>query len=166
MSPRKASAAFALCWLIGLWAQLASAHPFHSSLAQIDWAADGNALEISLRVTPEELESAVSRGGTQLVLEHEPQQSPRLQQYLAQTFVIADEGGASHPLTLVGFEVNHAECWLYFTVAADREQALSLNFTVLFDLNPSQSNRLQRLWLNEAQTLLFNAEQPRRAIWP
>lgn len=41
---------------------VALAHPFHNSYAEIAWSSDSTRLEIALRVIPEDLEAAMSRG--------------------------------------------------------------------------------------------------------
>ncbi len=143
----------------------APAHPNHSAYAEMAWSSDGDTLQVSLQVVPEELETALGNlAGRRVVLDRDPDARVLVQSYLQRHFVVRGPDREPRPLTLLGLEVDYQETWLYFTVAARRGQAFSLEFTLLQDLNAGQVNRLRRLWTSPGDTLLFHAGDAPRAL--
>jgi hypothetical protein len=150
--------------LLGLlWAAQGSAHPAHHSYAEVEWSAEGT-LDVALRVIPEDLEAALSRrAGTTVVLVNTPVVREQLASYLAQHFVLQPAGHAAAPEVL-GLDVAYGESWIYFSIAADREQILSLRNTVLMDHQEGQINRVRLLWASSAATLVFTEREPERQL--
>lgn len=159
-----------------LVAPMALAHPQHSSNAELGWSADGARLEVSLALIPEDLEVALSeRAGHPVILEQLPDSHLEeknfntallLDAWLAEHFQVVGTSGAPAIPRLEGMEVSYKEAWLFFTLEASREQALSLRNTILLDINPGQTNRVGRLWSPAGETLLFDQNRVERPIWP
>lgn len=140
----------------------AAAHPFHASYAELSWNEAGDALQVALRIIPEDLESALARdAGSPVVLAPEAPPAALIEAYLERHFRIDAAGGDAGPPAFLGLEVAYDETWLYFTVPVRRDAApFTLRNSLLFDVADAQSNRLRRLWAPEAPVLVFTAREP------
>ncbi len=142
---------------------LAQAHPSHSSYAEIEWSTEGT-LDVALRVTPEDLERALSlAAGRNVVLVDEPEVRELLRRYLNEHFQLIPEPAAAGT-TLVGMELDYRETWIYFSLAGTGPADTELQNTLMMDLEPGQTNRVRRLWAPEAPVLVFSAAEPRRPL--
>ncbi len=142
------------------------AHPYHTSFAEIDWNSDRSALEVALRVLPEDLETALTwRRGAAVTLGRN-HRDEELTAYLQQHFQVFAGAGVVLPLELIGVEIAYAESWLYFQISATPDQRLSLRNTLLLDVDRSQTNRVQPLWAGPGASLVFSAAQPEQTLWP
>jgi len=153
------------------------AHPYHTSFAEMEWNSDGTELEVSLRVLPEDFEQALSwHAGKAITLEQQTLAKPVAESYLNEHFQLvrtdrltgssidaSTDTNVDYPLTLEGYEVAYDETWLYFVIAAPRDASLTLRNSLMMDVNDTQTNRVQRLWREPSQVLVFTAgalEQP------
>lgn len=151
-----------------LLAPLAAAHPAHNSYTEIDWSEDGNSLEVSMRIIPEELETALSWQsplGAAVALENEALSGPLVEAYLAENFQVRDSHSELMPVTLVGMDISYAESWLYFTVAASASDRLSLRITVLQELDKQQINVLRRLWQAPSDAYQHSYVSSEQLLW-
>ncbi|MBT4520317.1 MAG: hypothetical protein HOC23_09955 [Halieaceae bacterium] len=140
-----------------LWASSIFGHPSHNSFAELDWSESGKQLEVSLRVVPEDLETALAqRVGRSIVLQNDKQTQSLVQVYLQNKFQIRNDLGELKALSVLGLAISYDETWIHFTVIADRQEQLTLSNRVLQDVEPAQVNRVQRLWLSPDKTLVFN----------
>ena len=158
-------ARFLACLLL---ASLAAAHPAHNSYTEIDWSEDGNSLEVSMRIIPEELETALSWQsplGTAVVLENDALSGPLVEAYLSENFQVRDSHSELMPVTLVGMDISYAESWLYFTVAAPAGERLSLRITVLQELDKQQINVLRRLWQAPGDAYQHSYNSSEQLLW-
>jgi len=155
-----------LGWL--LLALPAAAHPSHSSYTEIDWNRAGDTLEVSMRIVPEELETALSwRSGTgkAVVLENEASSAPLIEAYLSETFQVRNAASELMPMKLVGMDISYAESWLYFTVTASSGDRLSLRNTVLQELESQQINRVRRLWRDADDSQVHRKNGQEQLLW-
>ena len=156
---------FLLCMLL---APVAVAHPAHNSYTEIDWSEDGDGLEVSMRIIPEELETALSWQSplsTAIALENDAVSGPLVEAYLSQNFQVRDSHSELMPVTLVGMDISYAESWLYFTVAASADERLSLRITVLQELDKQQINVLRRLWQAPDDTYQHRYNSSEHLLW-
>ncbi|AQA19607.1 hypothetical protein BST95_16560 [Halioglobus japonicus] len=153
-----------------LLATQAWAHPSHTSFAEIGWSADGDALEVALRVIPEDVEELLSsRQQRQVVLVDTPEVRQWLEAWLNEEFrVYAD--GPSLPVQLQSLDLeSYRASWLFFTVAAPKANTLSLQNRLLLSHNTHergrvQINTVQRLWQPASDRMTFTDEQP-QPLW-
>jgi hypothetical protein len=142
------------------------AHPYHTSFAEIGWSEDNTVLEISLRVLPEDLETALTwRSGKAVVLGQSEAVQGLAEAYLRDHFQVLEAGRKPLSLSLVGIEANYDETWLYFTVAARPDMRLRLRNTVLMEVSRSQTNRVRPLWASPEATLVLTREAPEAPLW-
>jgi hypothetical protein len=156
---------FLACLLL---VSLAAAHPAHNSYSEIDWSEDGKFLEVSMRIIPEELETALSWQnplGTAVVLENETLSGPLVEAYLSKNFQVRGSHSELMAVTLVGMDISYAESWLYFTVAAATSERLSLRITVLQELDKQQINVLRRLWQAPGDTYQHKYNSSEQLLW-
>ena len=153
-------------WLLS--ALPVAAHPSHSSYTEIAWNRAGDTLEVSMRIIPEELETALSwrsASGAPVVLENEAISAPLVEAYLSDTFQIRNTASELMPLSLVGMNISYAESWLYFTVTASHHDRLSLRLTVLQELESQQINRVRRLWRDADDNQIHRQNGPEQLLW-
>lgn len=155
-----------LGWLVAVaWTALlpicAVAHPYHASLAEVDYNPERQNLEVALRVLPEELEAVLSeRAGKAVNLDATEDVDALIVAYLNETFRLLTDQAPSPPLQWLGKEVSHRAAWLYFEIAIDPQLRWSLENRVLFDYEPQQVNTVL-LRLGETQaSLTFDARNP------
>lgn len=136
-------AAFALLALgaFSAVAHEAAAHEFHTSTAEVEHNRQSGHLEVALRVIPEDLEEALSRGRDRPVrLEVTEGVDALITAYLAARFRVEGPDGEPQPVVWVGKEVSHRAAWLYFEIPVDPETPWTLDSQLLFDLSQSQVN--------------------------
>ena len=151
-----------------LLATSVAGHPSHDSFTEIDWNPEGDMLEVSLRIIPETLESALEKyaaDGKRIALENTVVSEPAVEAYLIRHFEIRNSQSELMPLALVGMDIDYAESWLYFTVQASSDDSLSLRNTILLALENQQVNRVQRLWRRAADIQLYTQTKPERLLW-
>jgi hypothetical protein len=160
-----APALIAALWLT-LLAAPGSAHPVHASYAELGWSPRQDALQVALRLIPEDLEAALARrAGRPVPLD--PAAPPRrlLEAYLDRHFRVVDSNGKRSAAALLGLEVAHDDTWLYFTLPAHPEQGpFTLHNTVLTESGEGQTNRVRCLWAPAAPLLVFSATEPSRVL--
>jgi len=155
-----------LGWL--LLALPVAAHPSHSSYTEIDWNQAGDRLEASMRIVPEELETALAwrtTTGEAVVLENEAHSAPLVEAYLSDTFLVRNAASELMPLKLVGMDISYEETWLYFTISASSHDQLSLRNIVLQELESQQLNRVRRLWRDASDSQIHRQSGPEQLLW-
>lgn len=121
-----------------LFVGVASAHPNHVSVAEVERNTETGRLEVALRCWPEDIEKVLSdRAGEDVTLESAPDIDERITHYLNEVFLIAPSGDAppddwrpdpiieknkrGEPVEIpriiwVGKELERRDLWLYFEV--------------------------------------------------
>jgi len=126
-------------------ADVATAHPFHTSTAEAEWNAESQRLEVALRVSGEDLEAALNLNAKERIkLDDSDAADEAIQSYLKESFVIR-RTKEEEPLELhwVGKEATPKAVWLYFEVDAPIGIAgYELTNRVLHDVEESQINTL------------------------
>lgn len=153
---------YALALVTCGWFSTAHAHPFHISLAEMEWNTESKRAEVSLKLHAVDFERALSAlAGQKIRLEDEafPRWATR---YLSQHFFLTHAipvdpsspsgSGASSEVTelarrsklhFVGHELDDNWLWLYFELSFQPpHEKLSLVNTVLFDVLSDQINTL------------------------
>ena len=141
-------------------------HPQHVTLAEAEWNAEAKTLEVSLRVTPVQLEQAVERhAGRQIDLD-EPTADAAVAAWVKDAFVVlpppdpaAKDAGKTEPTggeadaktkepepaktTVIGREVGISFAWVYFEVALPRGwEGARVTDRVRLWADPAQHNTL------------------------
>lgn len=180
---------FAGFWIIWLLASPVVGHPSHSSYAEIEWS-DAGELNVALQVIPEDFERALSLATNRpMVLVDSQAVRDAIQTYLADNFYLGDidsqarlkstdnstdaEPLPAQPLAInspttevvvVGMELDYRDTWIYFSIRGDVSRDSTLTNTILFDVQPTQVNRIKALWAPDSATLVFTATEPVRSL--
>ena len=103
------------------------AHPSHTSFVEIGWSESGEQLEVALRVIPEDLEEVLAaQQGRHVTLMDSPAVRNMVTLWLNDEFRVY-AGGTPLPVTVLGMELeSYRASWVFFTIDAPQEQALSL----------------------------------------
>ncbi len=133
-----------------------AAHPVHGSSAVADLR--GQTLEVTLTVTPEDLQEALRRAADRPVhIDDDPAVDALAQAYMRKHFVVAGPKGAL-PMTWVGSEVESDAAHLYFQFSLPaKPAAVTVRSGVFFDIAPAQINRVQVRRGKASQTFRFRA---------
>lgn len=168
--------------MVGLGLLLLSllAHPFHVSYAEAQWNAEGDRLQVALRVSPLDLDNALSNvTGRRIRLEKESAEEKRklVEAYLRDVIFLAD-GPTSLPTKnadvlderrkrfhWVGLEDETRYVWVYFELATPSDgEFFWLNNRVFFETEPTQINTLQLMKTDPAVALRTTREEPVKKI--
>lgn len=125
-------------------------HPYHVSLAEIEYNEQTGNYEVSLCVWPADLERALAQMTEAPVdLDSTENLNQLITSYLEQKFQFKSGDAEIAPLRFVGKELDLKQGWLYFEVqttgdnATDKASATewTLDNRVFFELNEDQSNQ-------------------------
>jgi hypothetical protein len=163
---RTATFVFGLALLMACAAN-AAAHPFHVSIAEGEWNAETKRLEVSLRVSPEDLEAALTKQAKERVrLEEMENVDEQIAAYLQEHFCFrknADE----EPLKLkwTGKEITTKAAWLYFELEApDGVDGLELTNNILVDEEETQINTVVLRQGKQKTTLRFDKKRTEETV--
>ncbi|MCA9713838.1 MAG: hypothetical protein KC468_03980 [Myxococcales bacterium] len=148
---------------VGLTApRRARAHPYHASLAELDRDPRTGALEVALRLIPEDLARALNRSaGRPVDLDDPGAREAPTRAYVARSFLVTrprSPGGPPRPVAprWLGMEVTIKEVWLYFAFALAPEAArVTLLNRALFELEPQQINTVDARVGSRRASLVF-----------
>ena len=92
-----------------------AAHPFHVSLAEVEFNAESGKLEVALRVYPLDLEKALTlHAARRISIDDEPEVDALIAAYLKDRFRVTGADGKPASIEWVGRELSVKDAWLYF----------------------------------------------------
>lgn len=139
---------------------LLAAHPFHTSVAELDWNAQSGRWEVSVRIHAGDLELALAKHCGQACDIDSPRATQQIKQYIESRFQLlthtlverltVDVDGSSlttqpkvdaSEMEWVGQEVEGGWMWLYFELSPPKlDQPLALVSQLLTEINEDQIN--------------------------
>lgn len=148
-------------------AREAHAHPYHVSLAEAHHRPDTGRLEVSLRLTPEDLDAELGRRlGRRVELGEHPfdprsELDRELERMLRDGFVLAGADGLHYGVHLVGRELADQHAWIYFELAAPPKlDGLTLWVGLLFELEGRMENTVNLVSESGRRSFLFRRDDP------
>ena len=109
-------------FLLFILALAPHSHPFHVSVAEMEYNPESKCLEVALRVWPEDLEKALNaRSKTNVDLDKTKDVDKRIYAYLQKNISISKDGKKKCQLNWIGKELEIKQAWLYFEVKTDEE---------------------------------------------
>lgn len=93
----------------------ASAHPFHSSSAEMEWNAKERKFEVALKVDPNDLEQTLRQLSNRKIILEDLKNDDLVFAYLGRV-VQLEADGKRLPIQPVGFEVDATAAWFYFEI--------------------------------------------------
>ena len=145
----------------------ALAHPYHVSLAEAHHRAAAGRLEVSLRMTPEDLDAELGRRlGRTLELGAQPfdpasELDRELERVLRDGFVLTGPEDLRYGIHLVGREAELDHTWVYFELAAPPKlDGLQLWVGLLFELEARMENTVNLVTEAGHRSFLFRRNDP------
>jgi hypothetical protein len=90
------------------------AHKFHASFATLNYNEQTRAVEVTMRIFPDDLEAALSKQlGKSVKLDKRKESSLMIMNYLGKTFELK-KNGRLQAFRWVGVELGVDSAWLYF----------------------------------------------------
>ncbi len=106
---------------------VSASHPFHATLAEMEWNEAHKRFEVCLQLPGPEIEDELSTlHGRRINLETTPDGESLLQKYIEQHFRIADANHSSCRIRWVGLEVEIRSVWVYFEVELAKDDSLAV----------------------------------------
>lgn len=148
---------------------LAGAHPFHISTAEVEYDAQTDRLQVSLKLQAIDLEQALVRQAGKRIVIEQAEATERITELLGRSFYVTTEVSvATEPkesprskVHWVGHELKGAWLWLYFELELPpQREGLRLFNTLLFETNDSQINTVSVRHANQRSTLKLTSKQP------
>ena len=138
------TSAVALILLLGIATYAEATHPYHVSLAEIEFNQTTGNFEVALCVWPADLEKALSRQlGRPVDLDTIEDLDEKLAQYVSSCFQINNAKGEEAKIRWVGHEKDLKKAWLYFEVQTKQASSKwTLENRVFFELNEDQTNQV------------------------
>lgn len=128
--------------VLGVMPPSVMAHPYHVSVAEVEWNPDHSVFEVALKLLPEDLEDALGAVAGQRVNLDAPGMDALIRSYLQDRIGVRNQDGEQGELKWVGKEVSYRAAWLYFEITAPAGDALWLYNRILFERHPQQINTL------------------------
>jgi hypothetical protein len=166
-------------------AYASAAHPFHTSMAEMEYNAKTRRFEVALKLYAVDCETALARvSGKPCDLDNEEARDKLLGKYIQQRFQIVDAKAAKSTRTpakpaskqtqsasstkrfnYVGSEVSGASLWVYFELEPPSgEPNFTLRNEVLLEVQPEQVNVIRLQHNRVQQTQFFNAKNKTRKL--
>jgi hypothetical protein len=162
---------------LAMWALIGVLwHPFHVSLAQAQWNEDGSRMQIALRLTPRDLDAALSKAsGRRIVLEKAS--ARRAEQlvggYLRERIYFAEDRQQAENdrpqarqrrrdgFHWVGIEQEIRYTWVYFELDCPRGvESVWLANRIFMEVEPTQINTFQLAKTSPVISLQTTREEP------
>ena len=156
-----------ICLLVFVWCGLAvtdvRSHPFHVSLAEIDWNDESRKLEVAMQVHAVDLEAALGRFRKQRLRLEDAAAEGAARDYTFKAFQVGARNSVA-VLKWVGWEVDDRTAWLYFEVPlSDFPDEMVLTNRMLFHV-PGQVNTVVVRSGAQRGSLTLTAEEPMGVI--
>jgi len=160
-------------------------HPYHVSLAEVNWNAQSQKFEVALCLWPSDLEKTLSRqSGRSIDLAKEADIDRLMASYVSKRFTIVSTPQNTEPkqaqdslaggqdsedaaaktenqspeLKWHGHEANAKEVWLYFEITGAPTANWTLENRIFFELNDDQLNHVQWNGTGKTETLVCNTD--------
>lgn len=155
-----------LVWCFS-FAFAATAHPYHTSLAEVHYNPKTQTLEIALKVFADDMEQTLSESAKKPVtISQDPTVQALLAAYLKKKVAVELPGKMLAPLKYLGSEPENDMHWLYFEIPL--KPASLKNFTllneVLLEAFPDQVNIMNLQVNGQKKTLLFRQDDFRKQL--
>jgi hypothetical protein len=128
--------------LVAVAAIPASAHKFHTSLANVDYRRESETIEISLRLFADDLEASASTlHGSRVEIGTGEASERAVFDYVKSAFRLRDASGAPIALEWVGLEPQSDVVWVYVEARSSKGlDGVTMANTLFFDLFDDQVN--------------------------
>lgn len=141
----------------------ANAHPYYVSICQVNYNAETNSLEVSVKTFADNLQSALENAGysdTFLGQENEhPQTDTFISEYLQAKLEFA-VNGKLQPYQFIGKEMEDGVMWLYLEITGvEHFERLGVRCSLLTEVYETQSNIIQVEKNKQIKSILLNRKK-------
>lgn len=155
--------ALVLMWGVACCASAASlvGHPYHETLAEIEYNVETHALEVAVRFDPIALEHALSVAARKRITPAREDYESLLEAYIDVRVMARAYGGELAELSWVGVEHDDRDTWVYFELVFEgpADQIVFTN-TLLVEINPYQVNTVLYRAGSYKQSVLMSEQEP------
>ena len=147
----------------------AEPHPFHSTIAEVEWNAKSKSLEIALSVWPVDLEAVLAKSEKiredvegPISLDDETQKEvldQGIRAYVNQRFRRTDVDD-NQKINWLGFEIEKDSVWCYFEIKDVEAGELEFENRLFFELHPDQQNTILLKQGRKRAAVHFVGEHP------
>jgi hypothetical protein len=132
-------------WWVAAIAQVAAAHTFHASIAQVDYITAKKSCEVIVWIHGEDLERRMKQSeGPLATLDKEKDAEKFVREYLRTHFELKDRAGRALPMQWVGLEVRTHFVAAYFESPAPNGIGdVTLTNRILLAMLPDQVNTVK-----------------------
>lgn len=140
-------------------------HPFHVSVAEIEYNSGSKKLECALRIWPEDLEKALNNSSTEKIdLDSTKDIDERIFKYMQSKIKVAD-GDKNSKLIWVGKEMGIKQGWLYFEVETGvQPDGFSFSNQMFFELQDDQVNMFNFRFDDRRASISFTKVKSRHQL--
>lgn len=136
-------------------------HPFHVSLAEVEYNPESKSLEIALKVWPEDLEKALQRMEKKKIdLDGRKDLDRLIERYVKRNIYVSEDGKKINEIQWIGQEIGIKEAWLYFEIPTGQPPVgFRFKNTLFFELQDDQVNIFQFKIDGKRATLNFTRDR-------
>lgn len=140
-------------------------HPFHVSIAEMEFDAETKKLEVALRVWPIDLEKVLRLKSKEAVdLDKTENIDELIAAYLQESFLVQKEDSDPIKIEWVGKEIDAKHAWLYFEIPVDGPMDLLISNRVCFEAEPDQENTILFRHDSKRLSLRFTHDHPQAKL--
>ena len=141
-------------------------HPFHVSVAELEYNPKSKCLEVALKVWPEDLEKALNRNSKEPIdLDKTPRIDDLILAYLKKHIRVSADGKNNCKLNWIGKELEVKQAWLYFEVKTDvRPDNFTFSNTIFFELQDDQINIFNLKFKDRRASFSFAREKSQHKL--
>lgn len=149
--------------LLGLCTDIAIAHPFHTSSAEMEWNPESNCFEVAWKIDPNDLEQELRRRTKQRLILEKLNDHEIVFDYVKDVFHV-HVGEKALLLRPIGFEVEKQFCWIYFEIPCPHGlSTLELKNELLLNVH-HQINTFVVKQASQKLAVTFHSDKRRRIL--
>ena len=158
----KSALRIGLGFLFVLLSSFQTRHAFHTSVTRMDYNAQAQAFEVSIRVFTDDLETTLTKdnNGRKFLVVNGDANDPFIEKYVRKNFALLNAQKQKKPYSYVGKEQEVDATWIYLEIPCREPIAgFSVQQAVLFDAFDDQVNLLNLKYLAQKKSYIFKSEQ-------
>ena len=162
MADFKSALRIALGFLFVLLSSSQTRHAFHTSVTRMDYNAQAQVFEVSIRVFTDDLETTLTKdnNGRKFLVVNGDANDPFIEKYVRKNFALLNAQKQKKPYSYVGKEQEIDATWIYLEIPCREPIAgFSVQQAVLFDAFDDQVNLLNLKYLAQKKSYIFKSEQ-------
>lgn len=143
-------------------------HPFHVSVAELEYNVETKCLEVALRVWPEDLEKALNAESKKVIDLDKTQEIDKLIfAYLKKNISVSKDGKKRCEMQWIGKELEIKQAWLYFEIKTDQDPSdFHYSNQIFFELQDDQINMFNLKFKKRRASISFAKDNATHQLSP